>query len=676
VDSPFRPICTHWINKIQKALDFKKDQFQKDADECMRFFNGPYEFMYGLKYSRASDSFTYTGSEEKAPRPAFAMTVNKAAEMVQLFGPVLYHRNPVRTVNPRKLPEIPPGISQMMAMSMMSQMGVGMGGMMGGGMPPGGMMGGIPQMDPQAMLLMQQQQQQMAMEVDYTRSILLDHYLNFTPTALDLKRECRNMIDEALIKGMGVLWHEVYYPRGAQFKMVGSFHDTVDNLVVDPDVDSLADAKWIARKCVHPVWQVEAEYGLAPGTLKGNLESTDQQVSIAGSPSGEYDRKRGLTNDLICYWKIYSKMGMGSRLSGIDKSAAELDVFGDYIYLAICEHHDFPLNVPEEALMDPEEVTQRLQWETPFWADDAWPFTALSFHWVPKRVWPMSHLKPGLGELKFINWAYSFLAGKIRTACRDLVAVQKSAAEEIKRALVEGTDYELMEIEKAHGTISEVVQFMQHPPFHGDIYKVISAVEDNFEKRVGLTELMYGQTSSQYRSAAEAQVKSDQLRIRPDDMANKVEDTMSDVARKEAFSARWHLDGQDVLPMLGQQGAQIWDQIMVTADPAVLLHQIEYRVEAGSARKPNKDKELADANAAIQTLFTPLYEYAMATGQTQQVNAVLTMWAKAQDIEPAPFLLTAPPMPEPAPTPPVDPNQQAELEVRREEAKAAKKEKA
>jgi hypothetical protein len=662
MDSPFRPICSHWVNKIQKALDFKKDQFQKDADECMRFFSGPYEFMYGLKYSRASDSFTYTGGDDKTPKPAFAMTVNKAAEMVQLFGPALYHRNPTRTVNPRKTPELPPGITQMMAMSQM------------GGMAGGGMM--QPQMDPQAMMLMQQQQQQMAMEVDYTRSVLLGHYLNVTPTSLNLKEESRKMIDEAIIKGMGVLWHEIYYPRGAQFKMVGSFHDTVDNLVIDPDCDTLTDAKWIARKCVHPVWQVEQEYGLAPGTLKGNMESTDQQVAVAGNPSAEYDRKRGLTNDLLCYWKVYSKMGMGSRLSGIDKDTAQFDVFGDYVYLAVCENHDFPFNLPPEAMADPEQVSQRLQWETPFWADDAWPFTPLSFHWVPKRVWPMSHLKPGLGELKFINWAYSFLAGKIRTACRDLVAVAKSAGEELKRVLVEGTDYELIEIEKAHGTISEAVQFLQHPPFHGDIYKVIAAVEENFEKRVGLTELMYGQSSSQYRSAAEAQVKSDQLAIRPDDMANKVEDAMSEVARHEAFAARWNLDGTDVMPMLGQVGAQLWDQIIAATDPSVLLHQIEYRVEAGSARKPNKDKQIADANAAMQTLFTPFYEYAMATGQVNQVNALLTLWCKAQDIEPGPFLLTVPPMPAPAPTPPVDPNQQAELAVREKEAKAAKKKEA
>jgi hypothetical protein len=44
-------------------------------------------------------------------------------------------------------------------------------------------------------------------------------------------------------------------------------------------------------------------------------------------------------------------------------------------------------------------------------------------------------------------------------------------------------------------TITEIVQFLQHPPFNGDIWKVIEAVAEQFDRRVGLTELMYGQSS-------------------------------------------------------------------------------------------------------------------------------------------------------------------------------------
>ena len=61
----------------------------------------------------------------------------------------------------------------------------------------------------------------------------------------------------------------------------------------------------------------------------------------------------------------------------------------------------------------------------------------------------------------------------------------------------------MLEIDSDHKSIDEIVQFLQHPPVNGDIWKMIQAVEDNFDKRVGLTELMYGRRGPR-RSARRA----------------------------------------------------------------------------------------------------------------------------------------------------------------------------
>lgn len=623
MDSPLRPLVTHWLKKIRLAWDFKKEEFQDDADVGMAFFDGPYEFMYGLKHRHRTDGggFTFTGDLEDLPRPSFCMTVNKVAEMVQLFGPVLYHRNPVRQVNPRVAPMVPPDLF------------------------------GPQLQDPlfvQQYLMMDQQVAQMR-SADAARAKILEAYLNYTPTALDLKTESRWAIDEAIIKGMGVLWTELYQPPYSPNKMVGSFFDTADNLVIDSDAESIRDAKWVARRCVHPVWQFERDYGLPPGTIKGHLESHDAQARVAVHPSEDYKRKQGLTNDLVVYWKVWSKMGLGGRLAGITPSLREpLEQFGDWCYLVVCDRLEYPANLPPEVQAGPiEQAQQACQWPTPFWADDTWPFTGVLFHSRPRKLWPMSHLKPGLGELKFINWVYSFIAGKIKVACRDFLAMKKSLSEEIKSAILHGTDYELVEIDETHGTIKDVVEFLQHPPFQGDIWRVLQAVEENFEKRVGLTELMYGQSRVQLRSASEAQVKSDQLRIRPDDMANKVEDAMTDLARKEALACRWHLTGQDVAPVLGPAGGQFWDMLVTAADPSAILHQLEYRIEAGSTRKPNKDRDAANMQQAMQSLFQPLFQLAMQSGQVGPVNALLTDWARSIDLDAGKYTIQPPPPPAP-----------------------------
>lgn len=626
-DHPFQPLMSVWLTKIKQAIDWKRSEFQDDADECYRFFDGSYEWLYDMRQMR--QGFIWSGTEEDFPKPSFCMTVNKTAELVQIFGPVLYHRNPTRTVTPRKVPEVPPDLvlalmgPQMMQNPMMQQQ----------------------------MIMMQQQlnvQVQTQRTTDNARSMLLGHYLNYTPEALDLKTESRWAIDEALIKGMGVMWPELYSPPGLQTKMVGSFFDTVDNLVLDPDARCLRDCKWIARKRVEPVWQVEDEFGLPRGTIPAHMESNDRQALIDVNDDMRYLRAQGRSNDLVVWWQVYSKMGTGARLAGVQKEMRDtLDGFGDFCYLCLSEGMEYPLNLPPQLLAqgDIQKFQDAIGWHTPFWADGEWPFTTFTFHERPGKLWPMSHLKPGLGELKFINWCYSFVASKIKTTCRDFIVMQKSLGEEIKSTILHGKDLELIEIERATGTITEAVQFLQHPTFNGDIWKVLEAIERNFERRVGLTELMYGTSSSQLRSAQEANIKASQLNVRPDDMAQKIEESCSAMSRKEAFMARWHLTGADVQMVMGDVGAQLWDKLVTPSDPKEILFGLEYRIEEGSAKKPNKDTQIANMTQAVQTLFQPLFQYASSTGIVDPVNALIKGWCEAMDIDPQQFLLMAPVQP-------------------------------
>lgn len=623
LEHPLRPLIAQWTEKLTIAKEFKKAKFGDDAEEAMRFFSGPYEFLYAKNY-RGSGGYDDSADEEAPPPPSYKMTVNKVAEAVQIFGPVLYHRNPVRQVNPREVPQIPPeflGNLQDPAIQMQIQ---------------------------QAMM-----EDQAARAMDKMRSTLLQFYLNWTPTECRLKDHGRRGIDEAIIKGAGLLWTEVYTMPGTNAKAVGSFYDSIDHLLIDPDAETLEDALWIARRCIHPGWKVEQEYGLEPGTLRslGVAESADNSSALNTSEDGAHQRAAGRSNDLVSYWKIYSKMGIGGRLSGMtDQQRVVLDQFGDYCYLVVVEGLPYPLNVPPAVIdsADPaaaEDILKRLEWPTAFWADDEWPMSPLYFHEVPRCPWPMSHFKPAMGELKFLNWAYSFLAGKMRTTCRDFIAIAKSAGPEIKDAILNGKDLTLLEIEAAHGTISEIVQFLQHPAMNGDIWKVIEAVTANFEKRTGLTELVYGQSAQQFRSAAEADLKGSQLQIRPDDMAQRVEDWMTLVARKEAICARQHLTGEDVAPVMGPMAAAMWEQTVLTTDLFAMTRQLDYRIEAGSAKKPNKARDAANMETAMQQLFPPLFQYMMTTGNVGPVNQLLMDWGKSIDLKTEGYMLMPPPPP-------------------------------
>ncbi len=642
-ENPMMAITASWVRLIGLAQKFKENEFGRDAADAMKFFDGPYDFMYKKDYATGHASAAMQQVDGGDAQLSFRMTINKVAEMVQLFGPALYHDNSFRQVNQRKVPDLDPAVF------------------------------GDPE-DPQVMQVMGPALQQLDKQImaDSVVSTLMQYYLNYTPNELDLKGESRQMIDETLIKGMGLLWVEVFQPQGSPIRFIRSSYDSVDNLLIDPDMESIRHAKWIARKRVMPRYEVEKRFALKKDTLRGNLESIQTQSQAETGTTAEHFRQEGETNDLVVFYEIYSRMGAGHHMkdfAGTKNSAmpeevkVNLDRFGDYIYLAITEEYPYPLNLPKEAYegSPTEQIFARLQWPTPFWADpaDPWPFSHCLFHQRPRKVWPMSHIKPAMGELKFINWVTSFMAGKLKNTSRDFIAVWKSASEDLKTTLIEGKDLELIEIEQMGGakTISDVVSFLQHPQFNGDIWKVLDWMIDLFERRTGLNELMFGESKRQFRSSAEAQIKGESVRIRPDDMATRVEDTMTAVARKEAIAARWHLKGEDVSPVMGPLFAQQWDKFVSTTDLHRIVNEFEYRIEAGSIRKPNRDRDVNNANQAVQVWGPVLQGYAQTTNDFAPINALLQFWTRANDMEGEDFIMQPPP---PPPPPEEDPQFQLE----------------
>jgi hypothetical protein len=646
MEDALRAISTSWLSKLKQAQKHKKP-FSDDSKECMNFFDGHGDWFW--KSDGKSDK-----SYSKLAPPSFRMCINKAFEAVKLFGSVIYHRNPVRTVTPRTFPAIPP-----------QAMGIDP------SQPPQiDPMTGQPMPDPMLQQYMQASSQiDMMEEQRRTVAQLVETYLNYTPVELNLKEHSRKAVDEAIIKGMGVWWTElVELPAtedGQTFGIIGSFYDSCDNLLMDPDADEQEDILWCARRCVHPIDEVAAQYGLSKEDLKGHLESF---VARSQEEDRDYKTKKqnGKTNDLCVYWKIWSKTGFGHTLKGFPKEFAGMfDALGQNCYVVVAEGVDFPLNCPKEiALEQPDEtglpnsLFTKSRWPIPYYADiNGWPFTPLQFHRKPGYIWPISHLKPGLSELKFLNWAMSFLAGRIMVSCKTMVGVAKAAGDDIKDQILkhEESGFSLVELSETLGrSVNDIVSVFQMPNVSQDVWTILQAVSEMFDKRVGLTELVYGMTRNQFRSAAEAQVKSEQISVRPDDMANVLEDAMSTLSRKEALAARWLLQPQDVAPILGPLGAQVWSGIIQQIDVHGLAREFDYRIEAGSARKPNKAGRVEQMNLAMQNLG-PLLQGLLPMGQVGPMNALLSDWCKSLDLDPKPYMIPEPPPPPPPGPPPGPP---------------------
>ena len=626
VPEVLKSIAHGWLKKIELSLKHKRP-FTEDAREAMNFFDGPHNWFWKDQYAKGD-----TGYNRTIAPPGFRMTVNRVFEAVKLFASVIYHRNPVRTVTPTDFPFVPPELV------------------------------GISPDDPMGVQPYQMAAQQ-TVQLQETRKLaaeLISRYLNYTPNETGLKDNSRRVVDEGIIKGMGVWWVELVSDPGTGVSMIGSFADSVDNLTLDPDATEIEDILWCARRCVHPINTVAAKYGIPEEDLRKNLEgrtarTMDEQHGLSDGRTNS--KKVGQTNDLVTYWKIYSKTGFGDRLKDAPKEhRGVFESLGENCYVVVAEGVPYPLNVPPAMLQQaasPEEpqmdsVFRAVQWPIPFWAEaNGWPFVPLMFHRKPGYIWPLSHIKPGIAELRFINWAMSFLAQRVATSCETLIGVSKAADQDLKDQILAQSEggFKIIELSEMLGrSVQDVISVFQLPNVTSEIWAVIQAVTEMFDKRVGLTELAYGMTRAQMRSATEAQVRSEQISVRPDDMAEVLENAMSILARREAMACRWLLRGQDVAPVLGPVGAIAWEQHIASIEPGQVAREFDYRVEAGSARKPNKATRQEQMQMALQTLG-PVLQQMIPMGVVEPFNALITDWADSLDLNAEPYLVPPPPPP-------------------------------
>jgi hypothetical protein len=654
VSDLLRQLTQTWVKKLNAAGKYKRP-FTEDAKEASMFFDGEHNWMWRDSYARGEKGY----NSSIAP-PNFRIQVNKVFELVDIYGAVMYHRNPVRTVSVMEHPDLPPET-----------------------------LGIFPQpgMDPRMLPPEQQQILQMALQESQMKeqrrgtAMLLEKYLNWTPQELDLKKQGQKWVREALIKGMSVMWTEMVTldttsdGQTPPVRMVGSFYDTVDNFLMDPDWDNMDDILWCARKCVLPLEQVAEEYGIDEEELRKH-QNNNAEVKLDREPKSK--RSKGnieTTNDLVTIYKIWSKCGMGDRFKNAPKEhRGVFDQLGKYCYVVICEGMDYPLNMPpallEQAMQGgddgtgalPAELLAKTAWPIPFYCDHfGWPFTPLWFHWKPGYSYPISHIRPAIGELRLLNWAMSFAATRIATSCETMIAVQKAADQTIKDQILAPSEggFKIIEISELLGRgVNDIMSVFQMPQVTKDLWDIISAVSDLFAHRTGLSELVYGYSRSSFRSASEAQIKQENVSVRPDNMANQLEDAMSLLARREALAARWLLEAEDVVPVLGPIGAIAWKQNVAGMDLISLTRDFIYRIEAGSARKPNKATRVEQMQMAVQTLG-PIVSGLVSAGMVDPYNALMRDWAESLDIDPSAYLIPPPPPPPAAPPPGPPPGEQA-----------------
>jgi hypothetical protein len=212
--------------------------------------------------------------------------------------------------------------------------------------------------------------------------------------------------------------------------------------------------------------------------------------------------------------------------------------------------------------------------------------------------------------------------------------VLKAAADDIQEQLAtQRGPVQLIKIDSQFGTrIDQVISLLGKPGFDHSVWTMVSAVMENIEKGSGVTEILYGQTSRQMRSSAEAQMLGGNASIRPDDMSSKSDDWYSLAAKKEWQAAVWLLTPEDMMPVLGEAGAWVFENRIAVEEFATIASDYTYRLVAGSARAPNKAARLDSLLKFSQTAM-PMWSMLIEKRIPDPYNAFIEECAKALEIE-------------------------------------------
>lgn len=615
-----------WIKQIRLAQEHKQQVFGRAAQKAWEYFGREHDWL-----SDDNETDTFPTARELSKRAILP----KTAEYVKVYLPYLHAKVPNRLCSPYR-PQISPEIL---------------------GMPPGSP---VPTMPLQ--------------QADDARAWFLSWFLNFLPSRVyDLRGEARRAVIEALVKGRSCLWTEMTDgPTGA---MPASFFDSVDNLLVDPDAEGgMRTAAWIARKRRRSVWTVASEFGVSADLLRSAYSSKRGQAEqeVISLTTGQEDNSDAPKNkgDVVEYWEVYSRCGAGHKFLAaggeMKELTAQLDNIGDNVYLAVCEGLSFPLSLNPDFLASSSagrELRDRLSWPIAFWArrKNPWPVTCLDFYPDIRGVWARSPLESALPLQQWLNDAYGFLFQKVKSTCRDIIITSEAMEESLRAALQSAYDQEIVVAKGKPGAeLKDLLEILQFPPFNRDIVAMIQLAEAAFERATGMTELQYGVSGQkQIRSSAEAQIRQSNTSIRPDDMAECVEDWMSSVAEAEAGATRLHVPGAIIAPLYGEQATdpmgqrvsgpleQAWDRLVTTDDPILAFSELNYSVEAGSGRRRNQAMQVQNANDAVQFVLPIVMPVFMQTRNPKQVNALMRMWCDAHGVDSAQFLFD--PLPPPPP---------------------------
>lgn len=479
------------------------------------------------------------------------------------------------------------------------------------------------------------------------RAALMQKLLNLTPKKTRLAKHSRMGINEGLTYGRGVMWtgwsEELGVPQ--------SVHETVDNIIVDPDAKIAEEIGWIGRKRTRPRWQLLKRYPEAADVIK-KLPRAAARVSDTDAARDNSWERQDYGSDQVAFYECYFKNGLHHYKGGDDLMKTDPDSAGPVADGQAVPGKEQVVDDSARKYVCTADGTfiAEEDWEIPYWRTGEWPCSFLDFRERPGSSWPPSPLEPGLGFQKALNWLHTFYMSKMKVCSRTLIAIadvngQGLSDEERMRAM-NGNIVEFIRLKVTGGEGLKIGDFIQQLNLVMDAeqFETLNGIlAKSFEDSTGLSEyLVSGSSATQPRSAEEVKLKDSKSRTRIEDQLACVVEWQSRIAAKEAMVARYLMGPQQIQPLLGPEAAALWGEILpqewqqmpgyeqmgVVFD--AWCNEVDYDIVAGSIRRKDLDQAIDAADASMNQLVPSLIQ----EGGIGPAAAIIANWADMKGLAP------------------------------------------
>ena len=410
---------------------------------------------------------------------------------------------------------------------------------------------------------------------------VLEAYVNYTPNEGGLQRQSRKAIDDGILRGRGFLqpyWNDVQ-------QIVSSRYVSSKDVLIDPDVDDLEDAEWIAIRHREPLWRLKQRADkkdlwrfkeLSEGKGTGGVGNPGGFLSDE-DPEVDETNRAPYTNTLIDYYVVYSKMGSGLRGDDFEDGFERFDDQNDYVRLEIRPDYDKPLFEGE--------------WEIPLYLDDAWPLAPFDPIETLDELWPVSLMGQVLALQMGIDLLSTLQLSRCKMLAKLLMACKAGTDEEVLEQVRHGTEAELLPIKLNSGErLSDVFHVINMGGGIPELREERAYYEKELEAATGVTPALHGASNAgaQDRSATASQMKVDAANARVSDLRNRTEEWQSRVARYEALYARLDLDAEEIAPYVPADTINLFfvrltfpsGEVVPVREPDLPDDELDARVEA------------------------------------------------------------------------------------------------